>query len=135
MYLKPASVVNRVYLSLSIHSFRLVRLHFCTVSAPAQGRLILASSPASSCWPHAQHLLAPSHTTERCWDQPALASVKKKSRNGVLWGQQHHCCCQHGTWSHVLQGGWAGAGHHSSICSPRKSDAAHNSSSPFMSPR
>lgn len=45
MYLKPASVVNRVYLSLSVHSFRLVRLHFYPVSALTGGRLVLASSP------------------------------------------------------------------------------------------
>lgn len=45
MYLKPASVVNRVYLSLSVHSFRLVRLHFHPVSALTGGRLILASFP------------------------------------------------------------------------------------------
>lgn len=45
MYLKPASVVNRVYLSLSVHSFRLVRLHFHPVSALTGGRLVLAPSP------------------------------------------------------------------------------------------
>lgn len=44
MYLKPASVVNRVYLSLSAHSFRLVRLHFHAVSVLTEGRLILESS-------------------------------------------------------------------------------------------
>lgn len=45
MYLKPASVVNRVYLSLSVQSVRLVRLHFHPVSALTGGRLVLASSP------------------------------------------------------------------------------------------
>lgn len=89
MYLKPASVVNRVYLSLSIHSFRLVRLHFCIVSAPAQGRLILASSPASSCWPPAQRPPAPAHTMGRGAGATQHQPVSKQNvwvgfRNGVL---------------------------------------------------
>ena len=48
MYLKPASVVNRVYLPLSIYSFRLVRLHFHPASAQTGGRLVQASSPPAS---------------------------------------------------------------------------------------
>lgn len=45
MYLKPASVVNRVYLSLPIYGISLVRLHFHSASAQTGGRLVLASSP------------------------------------------------------------------------------------------
>lgn len=39
MYLKPASVVNRVYLSLCIYGFRFVRLHFHPASAQTAERL------------------------------------------------------------------------------------------------
>lgn len=62
MYLKPASVVNRVCVALSTYGLRLVRLHFCT-ETPTRAGLIPVSSFPNSSWMPVEHPPVPALTT------------------------------------------------------------------------
>lgn len=85
MYLKPASVVNRVYLSLSIYSFRLVRLHFYSVTAQDRRKGRPGVLFPSSRWPAAQHP-GPCHGgLQRAWARPRCSPAPSRTAANCLW--------------------------------------------------
>lgn len=124
MYLKPASVVNRVCVALSIYGLRLVRMHFCTEThQQEQGSSLCPLFPTPAGCLQNTHLSQPSPQGVGLGDPAAVNTEMKRVGRVEEWDGNSTT----GTSTVLGPTIFREAVHYTSICSLKKS-AVHNGS-------